>query len=171
MKTEPILTTSRPKDNTSQILGNLNGHKINPKWRGAYDNLMDLRDVLLHAKSDLQQAAKSDQHGAFSMHMADAASDQYDLDFALGMMSSEQNSLYEIEQALNRIRNGSYGLCEMSGEPIEAERLEAIPWTRYSAVAQRELELQTGFGGPKLGKLASLAAPISEDDDDDSDTD
>ena len=167
MKTEPTLSKSRPKASTNQILGHINGQKINPKWRKVYDNLLELRDALLHAKSDLQNAAKSDQHaGAFSMHMADAASDQYDLDFTLGMMSSDQNALYEIEQALTRIRNGTYGLCEMTGEPIEVERLEAIPWTRFSAAAQRQLEQQGVVGGPKLGQLASIATPTAEEEDD-----
>ncbi len=172
MKTEPTLSKSRPKASTNQILGHINGSKISPKWRRAYDNLLELRDALLHAKADLQNAAKSDQHaGAFSMHMADAASDQYDLDFALGMMSSDQNALYEIDQALTRIRNGSYGICEMTGEEIETERLEAIPWTRFSANAQRQLELQGAVGGPRLGQLASIAAPSAEDEEDEAETD
>ncbi len=171
MKTEPTLSKSRPKASTSQILGISTGQRINPKWREAYDKLLELRDALLHAKADLQQAAKTDQHaGAFSMHMADAASDQYDLDFALGMMSSDQNALYEIDQALNRIRSGTYGVCEMSGVPIESERLEAIPWTRFSAEAQRQLEAQGIVGGPKLGKLASIATPTAEEEDEDAES-
>lgn len=171
MNTEQTLSKSRPKASTSQILGVTNQQKINPKWRAVYDNLLELRDALLHAKSDLQEAAKSDQHaGAFSMHMADAATDQYDLDFALGMMSSDQNALYEVDQALTRIRNGTYGVCEVTGVEIERERLEAIPWTRFSAEAQRQLELQGMMAGRGLGKLASIAAPVSDDDDEDSDS-
>jgi DnaK suppressor protein len=167
MKTQETLSRNRPKASTSQILGQLNGYKINPKWRAAHEKLLELRDALVHAKSDLQEAARSDHAGAFSMHMADAASDQYDLDFALGMMSSEQSALYEVEQALNRIRSGSYGQCELTGEPIEPERLEAIPWTRFSLEAQKQME-QEGFGGgPRIGKLSSLTGPAAEEDEED----
>ncbi len=73
-------------------------------------------------------------------HMADAGTDTYDRDFALGMLSSEQDAAYAIEEALNRIRNGTYGVCELTGKRINVERLEAIPWTRFSAEAEKQLE-------------------------------
>jgi RNA polymerase-binding transcription factor DksA len=72
--------------------------------------------------------------------MADAGTDQYDRDFALGLLSSEQDALYQVEQAMDRVRNGTYGICELTGKRIEAERLEAIPWTRFSLAAEAQLE-------------------------------
>ena len=52
------------------------------------------------------------------MHQADAGSDVYDRDFALSLLSQEQDALYEIDQALKRIELGTYGICEMSGKSI-----------------------------------------------------
>jgi RNA polymerase-binding transcription factor DksA len=72
--------------------------------------------------------------------MADAGTDAYDQDFALGMLSSEQDAAYEIEAALDRIRSGNYGVCELTRKPISPGRLEAIPWTRFSAEAENQLE-------------------------------
>src|SRR6185436_561410 len=122
---EPIIKI-RPCASTSQILGKMNGVKVNPKWREAHGTLLARRKTLVESKNELTDSAKQDHTSAFSMHMADAATDQYETDFALSMASSEQNAIYEIEQALNRIRNGTYGVCEMTGTEIEAERLEAI---------------------------------------------
>jgi RNA polymerase-binding transcription factor DksA len=56
------------------------------------------------------------------------------------MLSSEQDAVYQIEQAIDRIRHGTYGTCELTGKPIEPERLLAIPWARFGADAERQLE-------------------------------
>jgi DnaK suppressor protein len=65
------------------------------------------------------------------IHMADAGTDNYETENILGLMDSERRLLLEIEDALDRIENGTYGICEGGGEPILAERLEVIPWARY----------------------------------------
>jgi hypothetical protein len=49
------------------------------------------------------------------------------------------DALYEVEAALSRIKDGSYGICEMTGKPVPAERLRAVPWTRYCRTAAEEL--------------------------------
>jgi RNA polymerase-binding transcription factor DksA len=76
------------------------------------------------------------------MHQADAGSDAYDRDFALSLLSQEQDALYEIEEALKRIDGGTYGVCEMSGKPIPHARLEAIPFARYTVECQTLIEKQ-----------------------------
>src|ERR1700748_254393 len=86
--------------------------KISSKWSPHYRKLSDLRDSLLRQKGALTQDANEDQP-SFSEHMADAGTDSYDRDFALSMLSAEQNALYEVEEALRRIEAGSYGKCEM----------------------------------------------------------
>jgi RNA polymerase-binding transcription factor DksA len=73
--------------------------------------------------------------------------------------------MYEIDAALDRIRHGTYGVCEISGEPIEAERLAAIPWTRYSAVAQRELEESGDAARTRLGERGTWAEPAKPESD------
>jgi DnaK suppressor protein len=65
------------------------------------------------------------------IHMADVGSDNYELENTLGLMDSERKILEEIHDALQRIEDGTYGICESNEEPIKKERLEAIPWARY----------------------------------------
>jgi RNA polymerase-binding transcription factor DksA len=74
------------------------------------------------------------------MHIADAATDTFDRDLVLGLVSFEQDALYEIEAALKRIEAGTYGICGLTGRPIPWERLEANPWARFSVEAQEKLE-------------------------------
>ena len=69
-------------------------------------------------------------------------SDAYDRDFALSLLSQEQDALYEIDQALKRIELGTYGKCEMSGKQIPRARLEAIPFARFTVECQSQLEKQ-----------------------------
>ena len=61
-------------------------------------------------------------------------------------MSQEQDSLYEIEEALKRIEIGTYGVCEMSGEKIPQARLEALPFARFTIECQEQLEQQEMSG-------------------------
>src|SRR5688572_10773422 len=110
----------RQRANTADIVGGIKAARPIPsRWKREYDTLLRLREDLQKRQGGLQEIAKQEQ-AVFSLHMADAGTDQYDSDFALSMMSTEQGALYEIEQALNRIRDGTYGVCEITGQPIEA---------------------------------------------------
>ncbi len=122
--------------------------KLSPFLRKQKERLLALRDNILDsmngvAKDTLRSRAEGSEASAFGMHQADAGSDAYDRDFALSLLSQEQDALYEIEQALKRIQHGSYGVCEMSGKPIAHARLEAIPFARYTVECQAQLEKQT----------------------------
>ena len=64
-------------------------------------------------------------------HIADAGSDNYEIENTLGLMNSERKLLREIDEALDRIENGTYAICEGNGKPIPKARLEAIPWAKY----------------------------------------
>ena len=94
------------------------------------------------AQDTLRSRAEGSEASAFGMHQADAGSDAYDRDFALSLLSQEQDALYEIDQALKRIELGTYGNCEMSGKPISHARLEAIPFARFTVECQSQLEKQ-----------------------------
>ena len=127
-----------------------NGKKVNlsPFLQKQHERLLQLRDSLLDvmggvAKDNLRQRAEGSEASAFGMHQADAGSDAYDRDFALSLLSQEQDALYEIEEALKRIELGSYGVCEMSGKPIAHARLEALPFARYTVECQSQLEKQS----------------------------
>ncbi len=107
--------------------------------------LIELRDHLLNqmqgvAQDTLRVRAEGSEASAFGMHQADAGSDAYDKDFALSLLSQEQDALYEIEEALKRVENGTYGTCEMSNRPIPKIRLEAIPHARFTVECQAQLE-------------------------------
>ena len=147
---------SRPKAATSDIVSAPPPPaKINPKWQAQYQHLSELRDHFLHRKGNLTQDANEEQP-TYSEHMADAGTDSYDRDFALGMLSSDQNALYEIEEAMRRIENGTYGVCELTGKPIQKDRLVAIPWTRFSLDAEHQLEQRGDTNRARLGRLGSV---------------
>jgi len=81
----------------------------------------------------------ADLSGA-SQHSADHGTDNFDREFALSLASTEQDVLYEVDEALQRIEEGTYGICEMTGVYIEKARLEVIPYTRFSVQAQAKME-------------------------------
>ena len=66
------------------------------------------------------------------IHMADVGTDNYEQEFTLELLDGERKVLAEIEAALKRIEEGAYGICEGTGKVIERQRLEAIPWAKYS---------------------------------------
>jgi DnaK suppressor protein len=121
--------------------------RLDPFTRKQKEKLLQLRDAMVDsmagvAQDTLRSRAEGSEASAFGMHQADAGSDAYDRDFALSLLSQEQDALYEIDQALKRIELGSYGKCEMSGKPIPHARLEAIPFARFTVECQSQLERQ-----------------------------
>ena len=136
-------------DSSQTILAAKN-HKqkrLDPFVRGQKEKLLQLRDAMVDsmagvAKDNLRSRAEGSEASAFGMHQADAGSDAYDRDFALSLLSQEQDALYEIDQALKRIELGTYGICEMSGKQISHARLEAIPFARFTVECQSQLEKQ-----------------------------
>ena len=92
------------------------------------------------AQDSLRSRAENNEASAVGQHQADAGSDAYEKDFALSLLSQEQDALYEIEEALKRIELGTYGVCEMSNKFIPHARLEAIPFARFTVECQQQLE-------------------------------
>jgi DnaK suppressor protein len=92
------------------------------------------------AQNSLRSRSENNEASAVGQHQADAGSDAYEKDFALSLLSQEQDALYEIEEALKRIELGTYGVCEMSSKPIPHARLEAIPFARFTVECQQQLE-------------------------------
>ena len=133
---------------TQAILGKgRKEQRLDPFTRSQREKLLQLRDAMVDsmagvAKDNLRSRAEGSEASAFGMHQADAGSDAYDRDFALSLLSQEQDALYEIDQALKRIELGTYGVCEMSGKPIGHARLEAIPFARFTVDCQSQLEKQ-----------------------------
>ena len=75
------------------------------------------------------------------IHMADLGTDNYEQEFALGLMDSERTLVKEIDAALLRIENKTYGICEGTSEPITLARLTAKPWARYCVEYAQKVEL------------------------------
>jgi DnaK suppressor protein len=129
------------------LSGNNKARKLDSFTRTQKEKLLQLRDAMVDsmagvAKDNLRSRAEGSEASAFGMHQADAGSDAYDRDFALSLLSQEQDALYEIDQALKRIELGTYGTCEMSGKSISHARLEAIPFARFTVECQSQLEKQ-----------------------------
>src|SRR6266700_2012895 len=126
------------------MINNNRQRRLDPFTRKQKEKLLQLRDSMAGVAQDtLRSRAEGSEASAFGMHQADAGSDAYDRDFALSLLSQEQDALYEIDQALKRIELGTYGVCEMSGKPIPRARLEAIPFARFTVQCQSQLEKQS----------------------------
>ena len=147
-KAPRVTARSKISQSPSKLLAmNHRERKLNPFTRKQKEKLLQLRDAMVDsmagvAQDTLRSRAEGSEASAFGMHQADAGSDAYDRDFALSLLSQEQDALYEIDQALKRIELGTYGTCEMSGKQIPRARLEAIPFARFTVECQSQLEKQ-----------------------------
>jgi RNA polymerase-binding transcription factor DksA len=151
-----------------------NGADVPEKFKRYYKLLVDLRRSLtagieLHSEETLKRSSKDDSGdlSSYGQHMADAGTDTFDRDFALSLVSSEQEALTEIDAAIKRIHDGTYGTCEITQKPIAKERLLAVPFTRYSAEAQKDLEknrYRSRTAGGLFGELGEEGGKIMEED-------
>ncbi len=147
-KHAPAHRATADSNSTLDLIGkNHRPRKLDAFTKGQKEKLLQLRDAMVDsmagvAQDTLRSRAEGSEASAFGMHQADAGSDAYDRDFALSLLSQEQDALYEIDQALKRIELGTYGICEMSGKPIPHARLEAIPFARFTVQCQAQLEKQ-----------------------------
>jgi DnaK suppressor protein len=114
-------------------------------------DLAFFRDLLLAKRRELVgdvhsmeqealQAGGGSNLSNLPLHMADMGTDNYEQEFTLGLVEKDRTLLREINVALAKIRDGSYGICEGTGKPISRARLEAQPWARYSIEFARQRE-------------------------------
>lgn len=149
--------------------------KMTPFLKRQKQRLVELRDAYLNSIEGVASDTIRNENGdssAFGMHQADAGSDAYDRDFALSLLGKEQDALYEINEALKRIETGTYGLCEGTAVRIPEERLEAMPFARYSVTYQEKIERSqiTGRWSRPVHSLFGLDnADDAADDDKDED--
>ncbi|GAB4229117.1 MAG: TraR/DksA family transcriptional regulator [Acidobacteriota bacterium] len=115
------------------------------------EELERFRERLLAAKAEVLQRVQRTESGGRAVNettgardTGDQAQDSFTRDLMFGLSQSDRALLREIEAALRRIAEGTFGICEMTGEPIEKKRLEAIPWARYSLKAQEKMERSAG---------------------------
>ena len=136
-----------------------------------HQRLLDLRDSLVDSMSGMtrdtiRNAPEGSEASGSGQHQGDAGSDAYDRDFALSVLAKEQDALYEIEQALYRIKKGTYGNCEMSGHKIPVTRLEAIPFARLTVEEQANWEKEYGNRRFRPSNEVGFSGGIPQEDED-----
>ena len=117
------------------------------------DQLKQFRQLLItervkladEIKSIAQEASKSPREAsgdlsAYTLHMADMAADTYDRELSMNIVSSEQEILYQIDDALKRLDDGSFGVCQQCNQPILMSRLKAVPYASMCITCQRAKE-------------------------------
>jgi len=124
--------------------------QIPQKWMRYYKKLTALRTTIQKEIDEHSQAAFSRKNkeaddevsASYSQHTADIDNEAFTRDCALSLLAGKQQELAEINIAIERMKNGTYGICEITGKPIPAERLRDIPFTRYSLEGKIEAEKQ-----------------------------
>jgi RNA polymerase-binding protein DksA len=112
-------------------------------------DLQYFRNLLLEKRRELLGDVGSMESEAFKsgsnlsnmpIHMADVGTDNFEQEFTLGLIESERQFPRDIQEALIRIDDGTYGICQGTGKPIPRVRLEAVPWAKYTIEYSRLLE-------------------------------
>lgn len=133
--------------------------------------LWEKRNELLGNVSYMENDFLNDGNSDLShvpIHMADLGTDSYEQEFTLDLMDSERKLIIEIDNALARIDNGTYGICELDGQPIPKPRLEAIPWALYciSCASNSEKKaVKKNESNNKYGYVNDLDNDEDSDDD------
>ena len=131
---------------------------IPPQWYWHYKKLQSLRERLLEDSAE-QIAEFSERMEPPGDDAADSATDEFDHNLAIGLLAHEEDALYEIDASIQRILDGTYGICEITGKPIPQDRLRVVPWTRYTRDALERLEKKRMVERPHLESIASIQGP------------
>lgn len=132
----PVTTDSKPKKNQAGL-----SSRDLEMFRQLL--LAKRRELLGDMSSMEREALQSGQGSNLSnlpVHMADMGTDNYEQEFTLGLVEKDRQLLREINHALAKIQDGTYGICEGTGKPIAKARLELQPWARHSVEYARQLE-------------------------------
>jgi len=103
----------------------------------------EVLDGIKHISDDTLNKSQKDAAGdisGYTYHMADVATDTYDREFSLGLASSEREALYELDDALKKIDEGTFGICESCKLIIAKIRLKAVPNARLCIKCQEKKE-------------------------------
>ncbi|MDR0331732.1 MAG: hypothetical protein LBH93_08505 [Chitinispirillales bacterium] len=111
------------------------------------DKLIAEKQKVLEEMGDLQQgnlkqsiSDAAGENSRYSYHLGDVASLSYGREFSMGLAERQQKYLEQIDSALARIEDGTYGICKVTGEPIDIERLEEVLVAKYSVKGKEILE-------------------------------
>jgi len=101
-------------------------------------------DIIEHIREISEETVKKSQKDAsgdissYTYHMADVATDNYDREFSMGRVSEDREFLFELDDALKRIEDGSFGICEDCGALVSKTRLKAVPSARLCIKCQEK---------------------------------
>ena len=117
------------------------------------EQLKQFRQLLIVERTKLTDEIKSIAHdastsprdasgdlSAYTIHMADMAADTYERELSMNIVSSEQEILYQIDDALKRLDDGSFGICQQCNQAIALSRLRAVPYASLCIECQRSKE-------------------------------
>jgi RNA polymerase-binding protein DksA len=126
------------------------------------DRVVDEINFLAGDNLNRSQRESSGDLSSYSFHMADHGTDNFDREFALNLVSSEQDALYEIDDALRRLEMGVYGACEHCGMMIGLPRLKVQPFAKMCIKCQSASEKGRTHYRP-FGKTISQAVEASSE--------
>lgn len=155
----------------------LEGKDVPKKWKKYYNKLVELRQhhtdgVATRSEEVMKRSAKDDAGdlSSYGQHLADAGSGSFERDLAYNMISNQTEILAEIDAAIKRIKDGTYGICEVTGKPIPEARLEAIPFARYTREGQeiheRDLKRQKASRRDSMFEMGMEESSSSQKSDD-----
>jgi RNA polymerase-binding protein DksA len=149
-KEETLKVTSL---NRPEKKGGSTNEQTSSKSKLSEEDIKSFKEILLAKRQQLigdmdhltEEALKSRTESAgdisiMPLHMADIGSENYEQEFSLGLMESSKSVVKEIDEALERIKNGTYGICMGTGKLITKARLKLKPWAKYSMEYLRKNE-------------------------------
>ncbi len=149
---KPLIPSGKDNKQAQSVLDNVTSRRT--KTPLTKTQLEKYRLILIQKRAELlgdiqnleQEALRSDsgRSSHTAQHHDEAGSESYEQSLNLNLAASDRERINEIDAALQRIKDRTYGLCELTFEPIKKARLDEIPWTRYTIEAARELDRRGG---------------------------
>lgn len=133
----------RAKKLTKKVKGKLSKKELHDFRKLILQLKEKILDEIKHISEDTLKKTQKDAAGdisGYTYHMADVASDTYDREFSLGLASNERQSLYELDDAIKKIEEGTFGICEECKSPILKTRLKVVPFARFCVKCQEKKE-------------------------------
>ena len=144
---EAVPTNGKPRKNQA----GLNSRELEHFRDLLLEKRRELVGDMYSMESEALRTSGSTNLSSLPLHMADMGTDNYEQEFTLGLVEKDRGLLREINSALAKIQNGTYGICEGTGKPISKPRLEAQPWARHSIEYARQTQRPIGMGMGRVG--------------------
>lgn len=149
---KPLIPSGKDNKQKKSVLDNVTSRRTKtPLTKAQLEKyrmiLLEKRAECLGDMQNLEQEALRSDSGRSShtaQHLDEAGSESYEQSLNLNLAASDRERIVEIDAALQRIKDRTFGLCELTFEPIKKARLDEIPWTRYTIEAARELDRRGG---------------------------